>query len=93
MTPPPPSLSTETEETLGGQEAIVEEEEEEDVKEFVVGAEEELDEQDAWEEDTVDSVVETASQIQSKGKQVTSVQGAICWQFLFNMPNRVRLGS
>lgn len=66
LTPPPPSLSTETEETLGRQEAIVEEEEEEDVKEFIVRAEEELDEQDAWEEDTVDSVVETASQIQSK---------------------------
>ena len=29
--------------------------------------EEELDEQDVWEEDTVVSVVETSSQIQSKG--------------------------
>ena len=31
------------------------------------GTGEELDEQDVWEEDTVVSVVETASQIQSKG--------------------------
>ena len=67
VTPPPTSISTETEEGLREHETIVEEEEEE-VEQFVCGTEEELDEQDVWEEDTVVSVVETASQIQSKGK-------------------------
>ena len=45
----------------------MEEKEEEEVEQFVCETEEELDEQDVWEEDTVVSVVETASQIQSKG--------------------------
>lgn len=45
----------------------MEEKEEEEVEQFVCGTEEEVDEQDVWEEDTVVSVVETASQIQSKG--------------------------
>ena len=45
----------------------MDEKEEEKVEQFVCETEEELDEQDVWEEDTVVSVVETASQIQSKG--------------------------
>jgi len=63
VTPPLAASPTETEE-LPLHEPILEEEEE--VEEFVCGAEEELDEQDAWEEDTVHSVVETASQFESK---------------------------
>ena len=67
VTPPPTSISTETEEGLRDHETIVEEKEEEEIEQFVCGTEEEVDEQDVWEEDTVVSVVETASQIQSKG--------------------------
>ena len=65
MTPPLAASPTETEEPPL-HEPILEEEEE--AEEFVCGVEEELDEQDAWEEDTVHSVVETASQFESKGK-------------------------
>ena len=74
VTPPPTSISTETEEGLREHETIVEEKEEEEVEQFVCETEEELDEQDVWEEDTVVSVVETASQIQSKGMDKTMWQ-------------------
>ena len=77
VTPPPTSISTETEEGLREHETIVEEKEEEEVEQFVCETEEELDEQDVWEEDTVVtvvSVVETASQIQSKGMDKAMLQ-------------------
>ena len=68
LTPPPPSSPAAESREEPVHEVIVEQEEHEaQLEEFVCGAEEELDEQDAWEEDTVHSVVETASEIQSKG--------------------------
>lgn len=71
--PPPPSTveEEEKEEKERVHEVILEDEEEPEVEEFVCGAEnkEVIVEQDAWEEETVCSVVETASQIQSKGKK------------------------
>lgn len=66
VTPPPSSPTVESEEPV--HEVILEEEEEAEMEEFVCGEKEELDQQDAWEEETVNSVMETASQIQSKGK-------------------------
>lgn len=66
MTPPPSSPATTSEEPVYD---VILEEEEADVEEFVFAVEgEQLEEQDAWEEDTVHSVVETASQMESKGK-------------------------
>ena len=69
--PPPPSTAEEEEEKERAHEVILEDEEEPEVQEFVCGAEnkEEIVEQEAWEEETVCSVMETASQIQSKGKK------------------------
>ena len=65
MTPSPSSPTTISEEPV--HDVILEEEA--DVEEFVFAVEgEQLEEQDAWEEDTVRSVVETASHMESKGK-------------------------
>jgi len=69
-TPPPPStIEEEQDEDQRIHEVIVEDQEEPQVEEFVCGAENEevIDEQNAWEEETEYSVVETASQIQCKG--------------------------
>lgn len=81
-TPPPPSPiqeEEEEEEDRRTHEVILEDQEEPEVEEFVCGTEnkEVIVEQNAWEEETEYSVVETASQIQSKGmtkelKQVTT---------------------
>lgn len=80
-TPPPPSpiQEEEEEEDQRTHEVILEDQEEPEVEEFVCGPEnkEVIVEQNAWEEETEYSVVETASQIQSKGmtkelKQVTT---------------------
>ena len=51
---------------------ILEDQEEPQVEEFVCGAEnkEVVDEQNAWEEETEYSVVETASQMESKGMKI-----------------------
>lgn len=71
-TPPPPSPIEEEEEEEKERvhEVILEDEEEPEVKEFICPADDKevIVEQDKWEEETVRSVVETASQIQSKGK-------------------------
>ena len=80
-TPPPPSLIEEEQvEDKRTHEVILEDQEEPQVEEFVCGAEnkEVIDEQDAWEEETEYSVVETASQIESKGtkKDLQQVAGA-----------------
>lgn len=70
-TPPPPSTIEEEQQDEDQRihEVIVEDQEEPQVEEFVCGAENEevIDEQNAWEEETEYSVVETASQIQCKG--------------------------
>ena len=70
-TPPPPSPIEEEQqqEDQRTHEVILEDEEEPQVEEFVCGAEnkEVIDEQNALEEETEYSVVETASQIESKG--------------------------
>lgn len=67
-TPPPLAEGEEEEQHI--HEVILEDEEEQEMEEFVCGDEnkEVIVQQDAWEEETVYSVVETASQIQSKGK-------------------------
>ena len=73
-TPPLPSpIEEEQQEDERTHEVILEDqeagEEEPEVEEFVSDAEnkEVVDEQNAWEEETEYSVVETASQIESKG--------------------------
>lgn len=78
-TPPPPSPIQEEEEDERTHEVILEDQEQPEVEEYVCGAEnkEVIVEQNAWEEETEYSVVETASQIQSKGmkkelKEVTA---------------------
>ncbi|KAJ7392315.1 hypothetical protein OS493_011972 [Desmophyllum pertusum] len=65
-TPPPLAEGEEEEQHI--HEVILEDEEEQEMEEFVCGDEnkEVIVQQDAWEEETVYSVVETASQIQSK---------------------------
>jgi len=75
-TPPPPSpIEEEQQEEHQNErihEVILEEQEEPQVEEFVCDAEnkEVIDEQNAWEEETGYSVVETASQIESKGMKI-----------------------
>ena len=71
--PPPPSpIEEEQQEDERTHEVILEEQEEPEVEVFVCGAEnkEVVDEQNAWEEETEYSVVETASQIESKGMKI-----------------------
>ena len=70
---PPPLLEEEQEKEKDKDlvhEVILEDEEERELEEFVCDAEnkEVVVEQEAWEEETVHSVVETASQIQGRGK-------------------------
>ena len=72
-TPPPPSpIEEEQQEDERTHEVILEDQEEPEVEEFVCGAEnkEVVDEENAWEEETEYSVVETASQIESKGMKM-----------------------
>ena len=72
-TPPPPSpIEEEQQEDERTHEVILEDQEEPEVEEFVCDAEnkEVVDEQNAWEEETEYSVVETASQIESKGMRM-----------------------
>ena len=70
--PPPSPIEEEQQEDERTHEVILEEQEEPEVEEFVCGAENEevVDEQNAWEEETEYSVVETASQIESKGMKI-----------------------
>jgi len=73
-TPPAPSPIEEEqqEEDQRTHEVILEDQEEPQVEEFVCGDEskEVVDEQNAWEEETEYSVVETASQMESKGMKI-----------------------
>jgi len=73
-TPPPPSPIEEEqqEEDQRIHEVILEDQEEPQVEEFVCGAEDKevVDEQNVWEEETEYSVVETASQMESKGMKI-----------------------
>lgn len=73
-TPPAPSPIEEEqqEDHQRTHEVILEDQEEPQVEEFVCGDEskEVVDEQNAWEEETEYSVVETASQMESKGMKI-----------------------
>lgn len=67
--PPPSTVEQEQEEKEHFHEVILEDEEEPEVEVCGADNKEVIVEQDAWEEETVCSVVETASQIQSRGKK------------------------
>lgn len=71
--PPPPSpIEEEQQEDELTHEVILEDQEEPEVEEFVCDVEnkEVVDEQNTWEEETEYSVVETGSQIESKGMKI-----------------------